>query len=99
MKETTLKDPKRIFRLLLTYLSRLYQKGDLVHADLSEYNIMIWNERPVIFDVAQSVLIQHPMADRFLRRDLENLHKYFKRINSDTYSVDEMYERITGGRN
>ena len=98
LKETTLKDPQRTFRLLLTYLKRLYQKADLVHADLSEYNIMIWKGRPVIFDVAQSVLTKHPMADRFLRRDLENLHKYFKRKVSDILSVDEMYERVTGGR-
>jgi RIO kinase 1 len=98
LKETTLQDPQRVFRLLLTYLTRLYQKGDLVHADLSEYNIMIWKDKPVIFDVAQSVLTGHPMADRFLRRDLENLHKYFKRQYSDIYAVDEMYERITGGR-
>jgi len=99
LKETALKDPKRVFRLLLTYLRRLYQKGGLVHADLSEYNIMIWKGRPVIFDVAQSVLIKHPMADRFLRRDLENLHKYFKRIYSDVSPLEEMYKRVTGGRN
>jgi len=98
LKETTLEDPKRVFRLLLTYLRRLYQKGGLVHADLSEYNIMIWKGRPVIFDVAQSVLIKHPMADRFLRRDLENLHKYFKRIYSEVSSLEEMYKRVTGGR-
>ena len=98
LKETTLEDPKRVFRLLLTYLRRLYQKGGLVHADLSEYNIMIWKGRPVIFDVAQSVLIKHPMADRFLRRDLENLHKYFKRIYSEVSSLEEIYKRVTGGR-
>lgn len=98
LKETTLKDPKRVFRLLLTYLRRLYRKGGLVHADLSEYNIMVWRRKPVIFDVAQAVLIEHPMADRFLRRDLENLHKYFKKLELDVLSVDDMYERVTGGR-
>jgi RIO kinase 1 len=98
LKETILKDPERVFRLLLTYLRRLYHKGGLVHADLSEYNIMVWRGRPVIFDVAQAVLIEHPMADTFLRRDLENLHKYFKRLNSDVLSLEEMYKRVTSGR-
>jgi len=98
LKEATLKDPKSVFRLLLTYLRRLYQKAGLVHADLSEYNIMIWKGKPVIFDVAQSVLTNHPMADRFLRRDLENLHRYFRREVSDILSVDKIYERVTGGR-
>ena len=86
-----------IFRQILTYLERLYVKGGLVHADLSEYNVMIWKNKPVIFDVAQSVLIKHPMAKRFIRRDLENLHRYFKRKISEIITVDEMYERVTGG--
>jgi RIO kinase 1 len=98
LKETSLNDPKRTFRLLLTYLKRLYSKAGLVHADLSEYNIMVWRGRPVIFDVAQAVLIEHPMADKFLRRDLENLHRYFKRLNLDVLPVEEMYKRVTGGR-
>ena len=98
MKETALEDSPKIFKLLLTYLKRLYRKGDLVHADLSEYNVMIWKDKPVIFDVAQSVLVSHPMAAQFLRRDLENLHKYFKKQVINMLSVDEMYERITGGR-
>jgi RIO kinase 1 len=98
MKETNLEDSKKVFKLLLTNLKRFYRKGGLVHADLSEYNIMMWKGKPVIFDVAQSVLVKHPMAEKFLRRDLENLHKYFKRKVPDILSVDEMYERITGGR-
>jgi RIO kinase 1 len=98
LKETMLTDPKRVFRLLLTYLKRLYKKGGLVHADLSEYNIMVWKGKPVIFDVAQAVLIEHPMADTFLRRDLENLHRYFKKLNFDILPVEEMYKRVTGGR-
>jgi RIO kinase 1 len=98
MKEVVLEEPERVLKLLLTYVKRLYTNAGLVHADLSEYNIMMWKKRPVVFDVAQSVLVKHPMANRFLRRDLENLHRYFKRKVSDIMSVDEMYERITGGR-
>ncbi len=99
MKETALEDAAKVFKHLLNSVKRLYRKAGLVHADLSEYNIMIWKGKPVIFDVAQSVLVKHPMADRFLRRDLENLHRYFKRQVPDIYSVDEMYEKVvTGGR-
>ena len=98
MREVVLEDPDQIFEQLLDYVNLLYTEAGLVHADLSEYNIMIWNDKPVIFDVAQSVLVKHPMADKFLRRDLENLHKYFKRKVSDIMSVDEMYRKVTVGR-
>lgn len=98
MKETFLEDSEKILEILLIYVEKLYRKAGLVHADLSEYNVMIWKKSPVIFDVAQSVLIKHPLADKFIRRDLENLHRYFKRKVSRILSVDQMYERVTGGR-
>lgn len=98
MKETSLEDSEKTLELLLTYVKRLYRKAGLVHADLSEYNVMIWKKRPVIFDVAQSVLIKHPLAKKFIQRDLENLHRYFKRKVSRILSVDQMYERVTGER-
>jgi RIO kinase 1 len=100
LKETGVDNPERFFKMVMTYVKRLYRKAGLVHADLSEYNIMVWKGKPVIFDVAQSVLVSHPMADTFLVRDIENLHKFFKRQITDMMTVDEMYEKVTGhGRN
>ena len=98
LKESELEDPAKVFKLLLTYLRRLYSKAGLVHADLSEYNIMMWKRKPVVFDVAQSVLTSHPMAETFLQRDLKNIHRYFKRLDSNVQSVEEMYARVTSGR-
>jgi len=98
IREDLLRNPKRVYTQLLTYVKRLYKKGGLVHADLSEYNIMIWKGKPVIFDVSQAVPVEHPMADRFLQRDLENLCRYFKKLEVDVLSVEEMYKRVTGGR-
>lgn len=98
MREVSLRNPKRVYRQLLTYLKRLYRKGGLVHADLSEYNIMIQRGKPVIFDVSQAVPIEHPMADQFLQRDLENLYRYFKKLDVDMLSVEEMHKRVTSGR-
>jgi RIO kinase 1 len=98
LRETILKNPKRVHKQLLAYVKKLYQKAKLVHADLSEYNIMMWKKKPVLFDVSQSVLLEHPMADKFLRRDLENLYRYFKKLNVDILSVEEMYQRVINGK-
>ena len=98
MKEVPPKNAKRVYRQMLSYLRRLYRKAKLVHADLSEYNVMIWNDRPVLFDVSQGVPLEHPMADQFLRRDLENMHRYFKKLDVDVLSVEEMYKRVTSGK-
>jgi RIO kinase 1 len=77
-------------------LERLYRKADLVHGDLSEYNIMMWKGKPVIFDVSQAVPTSHPMAEFLLRRDLENVSKFFSRLGVKVLSVEEAYRRVAG---
>jgi RIO kinase 1 len=96
LKEKTPKNPEKIYETILVYLQRLYRKAELVHGDLSEYNIMVWRGRPVLFDVSQAVPLVHPMADFLLRRDLTNLNKYFGRLGAKVPSVDESYKRVTG---
>ena len=98
MKEAPPKKPRRTYRQLLTYIKKLYKEAGLVHGDLSEYNVMMWRDKPVLFDVSQAVSLKHPMAERFLRRDLENLRQFFMRLDVDVASVEEMYRFVTGGK-
>jgi RIO kinase 1 len=96
MKELPPKRPEKIYETLLTYLERLYSKAELVHGDLSEYNIMIWRGHPVVFDMSQAVPLAHPMADFLLHRDLTNLNKFFSRLGVKVPSLEECYEKVTG---
>ena len=96
MKEQQPEQPKRIYGEILNYLERLYCKAELVHGDLSEYNIMIWKKHPVLFDVSQAVLISHPMAGFLLRRDLTNLNRFFSRMGIDVLPIEECYRKVTG---
>ena len=95
MKELPPKNPEKTYKALLTYLKKLYGKAELVHGDLSEYNIMIWNDHPVLFDMSQSVLLSHPMADSLLHRDLTNLNKFFKRLGVKVLSTEDSYRQVT----
>ena len=96
MKEVPPRKPRRIYNILLTYLKRLYRKAELVHGDLSEYNVMIWRGRPVLFDVSQAVPLEHPMAEVLLQRDLKNINRYFSKLGVTVISVEELYRRIAG---
>jgi len=96
LKEQSPSDPDEVYSLLLTYLTRLYRKAELVHGDLSEYNIMMWKGKPVIFDVSQAVPTSHPMAEFLLRRDLANVNRFFSRLGVRVISVDEAYKRVVG---
>ena len=96
LKEQAPNEPKIVYEILLNYVKLLYQKAGLVHGDLSEYNIMMWKGEPVIFDVAQAVPTSHPMAAFFLRRDLANLNRFFKRLGVNVREVEEVYEKVVG---
>ena len=96
LKEQAPSDPEKVYEVLLTYVERLYRKAELVHGDLSEYNIMMWKSKPVVFDVAQAVPTLHPMADFFLRRDLTNVNRFFKRLGVKVLSEEEAYKKVVG---
>jgi RIO kinase 1 len=98
LREAALKKPERVYHQLLNQVRRLYQRAGLVHGDLSEYNIMLWRNQPVLFDISQAVPLQHPMANQLLRRDLQNLHRYFKKLNIEVLPLEEMYQRVTSGK-
>jgi RIO kinase 1 len=96
LKEQEPENPAEVYDTLIGYLRRLYTKAKLVHGDLSEYNIMVWNEVPVIFDMAQAVLLAHPMADFLLHRDLTNLNRFFSHLGVKVPTVEESYRKVTG---
>ena len=96
LKEQAPNEPEIVYEILLNYIELLYQKADLVHGDLSEYNIMMWKGEPVIFDIAQAVPTSHPMADFFLRRDLTNVTRFFKRLGVNVRKVEEAYKKVVG---
>jgi RIO kinase 1 len=69
-------NPRKDFEFLLEQVKRIYQAG-FVHSDFSEYNILVTDDGLKILDCAQAVLLSHPRAEEFLRRDVENLVRYF----------------------
>ncbi|MDI6606790.1 MAG: serine protein kinase RIO, partial [Candidatus Omnitrophota bacterium] len=86
---------ERIFEVVVRNMAILYQHAGLVHGDLSEYNILLWRERPWLIDFSQAAPLAHPAADSFLKRDIRNLCKYFSGlgVKADEQAV---YNRIVG---
>jgi RIO kinase 1 len=78
IKDVELEDPVAVYKDIMLQVRRLYHLADLVHADLSEYNILMHNEVPYLIDLGQAVLRRHPMAREFLERDTKNLSTTFR---------------------
>ena len=97
LREREPEDPQSFYEQVLDEMQRMWQKAGLAHGDLSEYNIMIHEEKPVIFDVSQAMLIIHPMAPMLIERDIQNVNYCFKRLGAETRDPKELKEWITGG--
>ncbi len=87
------KDIDKFIEKLLDETYKLINDAKLVHGDLSVYNVMNFNEEPVIIDVSQSVISDHPIAKQLLERDIENLYNDFKKLGSKI-SISEIESHI-----
>ncbi|CAH1159879.1 unnamed protein product [Phaedon cochleariae] len=85
---------REIYREIVILMWKLYNKCKLVHADLSEFNMLYQNGQIVIIDVSQSVEHDHPHALEFLRKDCTNITDYFKK-DVATMGIKELFDFIT----
>ncbi len=94
LRNVKLEDPADVAHQMLEFVRQGFQKAQLVHADLSEYNVLVKGDELVFIDVGQAVLTGHPMAREFLERDLRNIARYFKRLGVSIDAASEMKEVI-----
>lgn len=72
------KNPEKFFQLILEEYKKLYKAG-LVHCDFNTYNILNKNEKPLILDLAQAVLLTHYKTQEYLERDIRNITRDFEK--------------------
>ncbi|SPQ96900.1 unnamed protein product (mitochondrion) [Plasmodiophora brassicae] len=66
------------YEQMVGIMYRMFHVCRLVHADLSEYNILYHEGQCVLIDVSQSVEMDHPMALEFLFADCRNITNFFR---------------------
>jgi RIO kinase 1 len=93
MRSVVLSDPEGVAVKILEYVRRGYQDAELVHGDLSEYNVLMDGDEPVLIDVGQSVLLAHPLADELLLRDLTNMARFFRKYGV-SIDIDQQMREI-----
>jgi RIO kinase 1 len=98
MKDVALEDPEKIYNLIVEYMRLAFQKAELVHGDLSEYNVLIYEGDPVIIDCGQAMVTDHPNALDYLRRDITNINEYFRSVGVKVINDDEVFRLVTGGK-
>lgn len=79
LREVALDRPEETYADVLANM-RAIRKAGLVHADLSEYNLLYWNAQVVVIDVGQAVTLDHPRAEEWFQRDVSNIARFFRRL-------------------
>jgi RIO kinase 2 len=73
-------NPQKTLHEVLLNIRRALKNVGIIHADLSEYNVLIKpNWHPLIIDWPQYVTREHPNAEQLLERDIKNLVRFFQR--------------------
>jgi RIO kinase 1 len=83
----------KICKETIENIKRLYQVG-LVHGDLSEYNILVHDGKPVIIDLSHALTLRSPSAIGLLRRDVKNICRFFNKFKLNL-DEDKLFNEIT----
>ena len=76
-------------------IGALWNRAKMVHADLSEFNVFKTPDGDVLFDMGSAVLSSHPQAMDFLKRDVSNMVRFFRKRGIEAESPDEWIKEIT----
>jgi len=80
---------------ILENVKRAYQRAKVIHADLSEFNVVLKpDDHILIIDWPQFVRTDHPNAEMLLRRDLRNILRFFKKRFNIERSLEEALDYI-----
>ena len=92
LKDLIPKIKRKFFDNIIDNVQKLY-KSKLVHADLSQFNILNYKEEPVLIDFSQCTFLQNPRAEEFLQRDVRNIYNFFKKIGLEV-NKEKILKRI-----
>lgn len=92
LKDLAPEEPAAFAELVLKDIAALWKEG-LVHGDLSSFNILNHQERPVFIDFSQAGPTNAPNAKELLERDLKNVAAFFRK-HGVTIDVEKERERI-----
>ena len=77
-------------------MRHMYQRCNLVHGDLSEYNLLWHNNEVYVIDVSQSVETDHPSALDFLRKYASNVNDFYKKVGGlSVMTTRQLFEFVT----
>lgn len=87
----SIRNPQKIFNRIIKQMKKIFQKVDMIHGDLGEFNIVLDEKGNIlIIDWLQWVSRDHPNAFSLLERDIGNICNYFRKKFNIESNVEEI---------
>ncbi len=93
LKDAHVKDLETFYDEIVNAIANMLN-AKLIHADLSEYNILVREDKPIIIDCGQSIPTIHPNAKHYYERDLKNMLKVFHRLGMKELTYERFYSDV-----
>ncbi|MFA5405786.1 MAG: serine protein kinase RIO [Candidatus Nanoarchaeia archaeon] len=87
-------NPRKWFKLISGWVMNMWDDKQMVHGDLSEWNIINHDDKPVIIDISQAVLKQHPLSLKLLKRDVYNINNWFSKQGVKVDSLNNWLDEV-----
>lgn len=91
----TIKNPSKVFNRIIKQIKIVYQKANMIHGDLGEFNIVLdHKDNILIIDWLQWIPSDHPNANSILERDIENVCFFFKKkyhVESNPHEIIQSF--------
>ena len=96
LKDVFLEDPQDFFDQLIEQMYLMKNVAFLVHGDLSEFNILVRDQTPVIIDLGQAMGIKNEEDFKnvydLYQRDVNNVVNYFNKKYELAVDVNQVFE-------
>ncbi|MBI4146588.1 serine protein kinase RIO [Candidatus Woesearchaeota archaeon] len=94
LKDDVPEDKEEFLKEIVHQMKLLFKAG-MVHGDLSGFNILNHDQKPVFIDMSQSTTLENPNALDYLKRDIRNVCVLFRKfgVKCDEESI---LKKITG---
>ena len=85
-------DPEQLYTMVLDNLKKLVN-ANLVHGDLSAYNILLWDE-PYFIDFSHGTTLKNQNALELLKKDIKNINSYFSKLNVAVKNPEDIFNDL-----
>lgn len=92
LKDSIPENPEEFLKKTIEAVMAI-KDNDLIHGDLSEFNILNNNQEPVFIDFSQATLKKTPNAEALFTRDINNLKRFFKKFLSEQ-KINKLFEKV-----